>query len=610
VAKTVHTPPIPPKPDIVFLTDATGSMGGVISNVQSNATAVMGTVRMAQSQADFAAAEYRDAPPFCNDAFIFKLNQAITASVPDVQTGINQWAAAGGCDIPESDINALYQVATQSAVGFRSDSTRIIVWFGDSPSHDPSNGITEAQATAALQAAHIQVIAVPFDHSASNGGEVLDSLGQATRITAATGGFLLPSQSTDTAVSDAILMGLHNLPVTVTPTPSACDPNLSVSWDAPSKTATSGSDVPFNETIAVSPSSPFGTTLTCHIDFLLNGMNAGADFGEDITITVPAHGTTLTYTGDTTQDFDDQATLKAHLVDAVKGTPISGKIVSLSMGSQSCPPGTMTDGSGDASCVITVNQPAGSNPISASFAGDAQYLPSNASGTFNVTLEETTTKITNGAVVAVSGGNATLSANLTEDGTTPINGRSLTLTLGSHSCPATTNPSGDANCTVSGLNNTTDLGPQIETASFAGDTFYQPSSDKLNVIVFAYLGQGGFVLGDKNPASGTQTFWGAQWSKLNSLSGGSAPSAFKGFEDTLSNPTCHAPWTTDTGNSTPPPAGPLPSYMGVIVSSSISQSGSTISGDTAQIVVVKTDPGYAGDPGHAGTGTIVATFCK
>jgi hypothetical protein len=49
--------------------------------------------------------------------------------------------------------------------------------------------------------------------------------------------------------------------------------------------------------------------------------------------------------------------------------------------------------------------------------------------------------------------------------------------------------------------------------------------------------------------------------------------------------------------------------MAIIVSSSISQSGSSISGTIVHIVVVKTDPGYAGDPGHAGTGTIVATVC-
>jgi hypothetical protein len=29
-----------------------------------------------------------------------------------------------------------------------------------------------------------------------------------------------------------------------------------------------------------------------------------------------------------------------------------------------------------------------------------------------------------------------------------------------------------------------------------------------------------------------------------------------------------------------------------------------------RIVVVRTDPGYGPSPGHAGTGTIVATFCS
>ena len=49
--------------------------------------------------------------------------------------------------------------------------------------------------------------------------------------------------------------------------------------------------------------------------------------------------------------------------------------------------------------------------------------------------------------------------------------------------------------------------------------------------------------------------------------------------------------------------------MGVLVSTSIESSGNTISGNTTTIVVVKTDPGYDSNPGHAGTGTIVATYC-
>jgi hypothetical protein len=49
--------------------------------------------------------------------------------------------------------------------------------------------------------------------------------------------------------------------------------------------------------------------------------------------------------------------------------------------------------------------------------------------------------------------------------------------------------------------------------------------------------------------------------------------------------------------------------MAVIVTSSAAKSGPVISGDTAHIVIVRTDPGYAPDPGHAGTGTVVSQVC-
>ncbi len=131
------------------------------------------------------------------------------------------------------------------------------------------------------------------------------------------------------------------------------------------------------------------------------------------------------------------------------------------------------------------------------------------------------------------------------------------------------------------------------------------------MLVFAFApGGGSFVIGDQNSANGTSvTFWGAQWWKLNSLSGGSAPASFKGFAKNPSTPSCGTSWSTDPGNSAPPPAGPLPAFMGVIVSSQISQSGSAISGDTAHIVVVQTNVGYAPNPGHAGTGVVIAQFC-
>jgi hypothetical protein len=135
------------------------------------------------------------------------------------------------------------------------------------------------------------------------------------------------------------------------------------------------------------------------------------------------------------------------------------------------------------------------------------------------------------------------------------------------------------------------------------------------VPAFAYLASGSFTLGDNTAASAlasgaTVTWWGANWSTVNSLSGGSAPAAFKGFAKTLSAtpPVCGGTWTTTTANRAGPPSS-VPSVMAVIASRKISQSGSTISGDIQHIYIVTVNPGYAPDPGHPGTGTVLARLC-
>jgi len=136
------------------------------------------------------------------------------------------------------------------------------------------------------------------------------------------------------------------------------------------------------------------------------------------------------------------------------------------------------------------------------------------------------------------------------------------------------------------------------------------ASATTKVTVFAFPAGGDFVIGNGNDAIGTPvTFWGAQWVSNNTLSGGVAPSAFKGFENSLHVPGCPTSWTTAPGSSPPPPAGSLPSYMGVIVASSITASGSTVSGNVVHVAVVTTNPGYAPASGHAGTGTVVTLAC-
>ncbi len=156
------------------------------------------------------------------------------------------------------------------------------------------------------------------------------------------------------------------------------------------------------------------------------------------------------------------------------------------------------------------------------------------------------------------------------------------------------------------------LGPHTLTATYSGNANYKTSAASTSHLVFAYGSGGGtFVIGDLNSAVGTQvTFWGAQWWKLNSLSGVVyAPASFKGYMNAPSPnpPVVGGTWQTDPGNSSKPPAS-VPAYLAVVVTSSTTKSGSTIAGNVVGLAIVRTDPGYAGNPGHVGTGTIVAVI--
>jgi hypothetical protein len=112
----------------------------------------------------------------------------------------------------------------------------------------------------------------------------LDAQDQATHLVNATGGQLLsPSPE---KVSAAILSGLQQLDVTVTPQVLECDPALSVSFDADKVTVPSGGAAEFVETVEVAADATEGATLECSVQFLLGGVPAGPEFVQHITVHV------------------------------------------------------------------------------------------------------------------------------------------------------------------------------------------------------------------------------------------------------------------------------------------------------------------------------------
>jgi hypothetical protein len=329
--------------------------------------------------------------------------------------------------------------------------------------------------------------------------------------------------------------------------------------------------------------------------------------------------TGLVYNGSTSGDYDDAVTLSATLSDTSvnPSVGISGVSISFTLGSQSC---TATTGSsGKATCSpLTLNQqPASVSTVGASFAGSSIYLPTSTTPPANFTInkEETTLSIT--SQNALPAGSVSVAAKLLEDGTSVPNpgGQSVTFTATPSGGGAAVTGAGAIDAT--GTAKTTlalPIGAYTLSASFAGDNDYLPSSATAQTLyVYGLPASGGFVIGDKTPQTvgSTVNFWGSQWTRNNSFSGGAAPNSMKGWAENLtpSVPACGGSYTTATGDSSNPTAGPLPSYMAVLVSTLVNQAGSTISGNVVHIVVVQTAPGYQNDPGHPGMGVVVATVC-
>jgi PKD repeat protein len=131
-------------------------------------------------------------------------------------------------------------------------------------------------------------------------------------------------------------------------------------------------------------------------------------------------------------------------------------------------------------------------------------------------------------------------------------------------------------------------------------------STTLTLIQFNYSLGGDFAI-QSAPVGSQVTFWGSSWAAANPLI--QAPSSFKGWADFASTPpSCNATWTTSPGNSSLPPLT-VPAYMAVLETGPVSKSGSQISGKAKGVAIVHSNSGYGPDPGHPGTGTVIAQAC-
>ena len=232
----VNVPKMPHRSvDIYFLADTTGSMSSTLSTVKSNINAIMTSISSSVPNVAFGAGNYKDFPASSN-AYCFKNDISITTNTAPVAAAINTWTAAQGGDGSEGQLFALSKVTDAATIGWRSNSLRIVVWFGDAPGHDPictsissqvTSNITEATTTSLLTTAKIRVLGISV-----SGGLGLDgnpntsasdytgacppagNTGQATRITNATQGSLMSGVSA-ADIANAIVQIVQNTLYTI-----------------------------------------------------------------------------------------------------------------------------------------------------------------------------------------------------------------------------------------------------------------------------------------------------------------------------------------------------------------------------------------------------------
>jgi hypothetical protein len=191
---------------------------------------------------------------------------------------------------------------------------------------------------------------------------------------------------------------------------------------------------------------------------------------------------TLAGTGASSGVYSDTVTLTFTLMEALTGTPVTGRRVHFRLGEQ--PALGTTDGTGLVKVSITINQRPGAVPLVVSFDGDAEYLSIQKQGFFLVAKEKTTVRWVAAADRAVvTGRTVTVAALLVDDDAQPINKRTIVFTLGSapdaRKCSGVTRADGVARCQI----DTSQLrGKQTVFMEFAGDAYYEPAAKKSVVL--------------------------------------------------------------------------------------------------------------------------------
>ena len=149
--KTACISGAPPKGDIMFSMDLTGSMGGELANVKVNSVNIMDEVMslFATGETRFGLISHMDYCDYYSSCgysgtygyapsgdYPYQLDKALTATSSEVTTAINGLVMGNGVDIPENYARVFYETYSDPNIVWRADAAKIVVAWLDASPHD------------------------------------------------------------------------------------------------------------------------------------------------------------------------------------------------------------------------------------------------------------------------------------------------------------------------------------------------------------------------------------------------------------------------------------------------------------------------------------------
>jgi hypothetical protein len=151
-----ESPSPPPRIEVAFALDATGSMGPYIAQARAKIRAIADELSAGNPRPDvrFALVAYRDK----GDDFVTRVTP-FTRDVESMHQSLEATSAGGGGDTPESVLEGLRDTVTRLAWTPPEDTSvvRLVYLIGDAPPHNYPDSPTEAWITAEARRRRITI---------------------------------------------------------------------------------------------------------------------------------------------------------------------------------------------------------------------------------------------------------------------------------------------------------------------------------------------------------------------------------------------------------------------------------------------------------------------